>query len=514
MSSIKVLGMNEEIERKLATSSQFLADRGSVGFLWADTRLMVTATYGKLVEDYPTGEPLSQAIPLFAGLDEDFDALRAGRMPYLSFAQIGLKYLKDDQKVSVRVYWQPGRNRGDFLIMLSAHDRQSELEYELLREKKARRLAEEQLQMVREEAVEKQSVLDLVAAHAPAGIAMTDRKGTYIFATQRWLEDCRKEAEDLLGHPHAGVFPFTEIAHVSLPENLSKLDDWRGVLPVERPNGEREWIRLERRPWLRANGTEGGDIMFNEIVSERVRSRVLLERANRDLRQANEDLEEFAFIISHDFKAPLRAITFVLSLLEEELETPLSPDVADYLAKLKKQSTRMDRMITGLLQYARIGMSEETMGRVDLAALLREIVGSIAPDGHMKLTLAGQDWPILETASAPLDLVLRNLLDNAVKFHDREEGNLHVAIREETDHFELVVTDDGPGIPEEYHRVIFEPFQKLESYDSVPGSGMGLAYVNKVLERLGGKICLIEPRIYETGASFKVIWPKEIRRNT
>jgi signal transduction histidine kinase len=117
-------------------------------------------------------------------------------------------------------------------------------------------------------------------------------------------------------------------------------------------------------------------------------------------------------------------------------------------------------------------------------------------------------WPTLETLRAPLDLVLRNLIDNAVKHHDREDGLVRVAGSEGASDFEISISDDGPGIATKHCEAILLPFRKLAEHTD--GQGMGLAVVSRTLELLGGRLAVLSCPHGGRGATFRVTWPKTI----
>lgn len=237
-----------------------------------------------------------------------------------------------------------------------------------------------------------------------------------------------------------------------------------------------------------------------------------IEIANRDLARANRDLEEFAYVIAHDLKAPLRAIRFTAGRLQRELGASLPEASHASLALLAQQSRRMSAMLSGLLEYARVGRKKDIEAEVDLRALAADIAATSAGAGAggMKVEVAGDGWPRFVTLREPLDVVLRNLVENAVKHHDRPDGLVSLSCADDGDAWLIAVEDDGPGIPREFHAAIFEPFRRVHDDGSSEGSGIGLALVKKTVELVGGSVELASDPSVRRGSKFRVCWPKVI----
>lgn len=229
-----------------------------------------------------------------------------------------------------------------------------------------------------------------------------------------------------------------------------------------------------------------------------------LSRTNADLKIANSNLEQFAAIATHDLKAPMRALGY----LADEIESAIAANDGDRarrkLAELRSQAARVSSMLSALLHYSSAGRSDASIESVDVRELIEEIVRSL-PRGTVEVTLQGA-WPRLETLAAPLALTLRNLIDNTIKHHDRDKGELLITCADAGEAFEITLADDGPGIAPEHHASMFLPFRTLGS----GGEGMGLAIVQKMLDAVGGAITLQSDPALKRGATFKIRWPKQI----
>ena len=238
-------------------------------------------------------------------------------------------------------------------------------------------------------------------------------------------------------------------------------------------------------------------VALNAVLEERVADRTA------ELARSNDELDRFAYVASHDLKAPIRAIDSLAAWIEEDAADALPGASSEHLRLLRGRAARMEGLLDGLLAYSRAGRGEAAAEPVDVAALVAEAVETVTPPQGFDVRVEG-DPPAVETARAPLALVVRNLVGNAIKHHDRPDGRVTVAARVEGGRLSVEVADDGPGIAPEYQGRVFEMFQTLRPRDEVEGSGMGLAIVKKTVEARGGEISVASTG---RGTTFRVLWP-------
>ncbi len=230
-----------------------------------------------------------------------------------------------------------------------------------------------------------------------------------------------------------------------------------------------------------------------------------LRQLNRELERSNRDLDHFAYVASHDLKAPLRDIDNLSKWLEEDLDTELAPGPARHLERLRDRVLRMERLLDDLLQYARAGRSSGLPEPLDpLAPPASALALLVVPEGFRVRAMSA---PLrIVAVPAALEIVLRNLVGNAIKHHDRpSSGVLDVTWTASGGWVTVDVADDGPGVAEEYHERIFGLFQTLRPRDRVEGSGMGLAIVRKVVESAGGTIHALPST--GRGLTVRFTWP-------
>lgn len=230
-----------------------------------------------------------------------------------------------------------------------------------------------------------------------------------------------------------------------------------------------------------------------------------LQRANNELERTNADLEQFASVISHDLKSPMRALRALIDDAEVELQTGRTDAARQIFSDIREQSLRMSQMLTGLLGYATAGRLADMLERVDTKRLVASVVSGLDHHEGLAVEIAGV-WPEITTYSAPFDLVLRNLIDNAIAHHDRDEGRITVLGEDGKDELIVSVIDDGPGILPEHQSVIFLPYRTLSQATS--RSGMGLSLLTRALDAVGGRIAVISDPHRGRGTVFRVHWPK------
>lgn len=232
-----------------------------------------------------------------------------------------------------------------------------------------------------------------------------------------------------------------------------------------------------------------------------------LARVAEALEARNRELDQFAYVTSHDLKAPLRGIANLAQWVEEDLGDAVTPEARQHLELLRGRVNRMEGLIDGILQYSRVGRVAAAVEQVDVRALVADVVDLLAPPPGVTVAIA-PDLPVLRTERLPLQQVFQNLVGNAIK-HGGAGVRVAVRCRDLGTSYEFAVADTGPGIAPQYHERVFGIFQTLASRDKVEGSGLGLALIKKIVEHRGGNVRL-ESDVGQ-GATFFFIWPKERR---
>lgn len=223
------------------------------------------------------------------------------------------------------------------------------------------------------------------------------------------------------------------------------------------------------------------------------------------LKRKNEELDQFAHIVSHDLKAPLRGIDNVVTWIEEDHANELSPKLKEYFQHIRSRLIRAENLIKGILSYARISRETPVHENVDLNLLMEEIKENVSIRPGIELVFQ-KNLPRIIAERVPLQQVLSNLIGNAMKYHDKTTGVVKVSFADKKTHYHFAVEDDGPGIAKHYHDKIFGIFQTLQERDSFESTGIGLAIVKKILDDRNQNIALnSEPG---KGSVFSFTWPK------
>lgn len=242
-------------------------------------------------------------------------------------------------------------------------------------------------------------------------------------------------------------------------------------------------------------------------AEELTRINAVLLQTTTLLERRNQELDQFAYVTSHDLKAPLRAIANLSTWLEEDLGNQLPADSQHHMHLLRGRVQRMESLINGLLEYSRVGRTEVPTERVDVEALLQEILDSLAFPAEFTVDLP-KTFPTFEAKRLLLRQVFANLLNNAYKHCDREDGRVQIHWRELATAYEFSISDNGPGIDPQYHDRIFSVFQTLKARDQLESTGIGLSIVRKIIESENGLI-RVDSELGR-GSSFIVIWPKQV----
>lgn len=225
-------------------------------------------------------------------------------------------------------------------------------------------------------------------------------------------------------------------------------------------------------------------------LEEKVKNRTLqLEASSTQLSAANKELKDFAYIVSHDLKAPLRGIHQLGGWLSQDYKEKLDDQGVELIELLTGRIERMDSLIDGILQYSRIGRIEENPEIISLEDLVKDVIGYLVVPDHIKISIKDK-LPEFFGDKTRVQQIFQNLLSNAIKFMDKPEGNIKITCTRNDAYWSIGVSDNGSGIDEKYHQKIFQIFQTLSSRDDRESTGIGLTVVKKIIELYGGKLSI------------------------
>jgi PAS domain S-box-containing protein len=359
----------------------------------------------------------------------------------------------------------------------------------------------------------------LLAEAAPQLIWITRPDGYHEYFNQRWYDYTGTTLEQTRGEGWS---------HLLHPEDLERtLEVWQHSLRTGDPyeieyrfkearTGEYRWFLGRALP---ARDDKGAITRWfgtcTDIDDQKRSAEALQERTEElagitaSLEERNRELDQFAYVTSHDLKAPLRGIANLSQWIEEDLGEQATEDIRKQLDLLRGRVNRMEGLIDGILQYSRIGRVQGDLEPVEVGELLRDVVDLLGVPPEFTVEI-GPGMPTITTERVRLQQVFSNLIGNAVKHRSRPDGHVCISTTDEHTMYEFAVADDGPGIAPQYHDRIFVIFQTLASRDTVEGSGLGLSLVKKIVESQGGRIWVESAE--GAGATFHFTWPKHPRK--
>ena len=219
-----------------------------------------------------------------------------------------------------------------------------------------------------------------------------------------------------------------------------------------------------------------------ELKAEIARREIIQEQ----LEQTNSELKEFAYIVSHDLKSPIRAVGNLSDLLIIDYSDTLDDLGKENLSTIKQSAVRMENLINGILQYSRIGNKISEKEVIDLNIMVHEIFTELQAPDHINLHIENP-LPVLKSEKVPIWQLFQNLIQNAIKFIDKPDGQIIINSKEMDDHYLFQVRDNGMGIDKAYHSQVFKIFQTLDTSDN-RNTGIGLSIVQKIIKLYGGSI--------------------------
>jgi PAS domain S-box-containing protein len=354
-------------------------------------------------------------------------------------------------------------------------------------------------------------------------IFQTDIEGCWTFLSPAWTFITGFSLSESLSSPLIN-YVYAEEDQRYISEQFERLintqqEGFIFEFRLLKKNGDFCWLEI----YAQLNRNAENDIIgfwgtINDVTRRKQTEAILQARADElvqlnailltttgQLEKRNKELDQFAYVASHDLKAPLRAIANLSEWMEEDLQDKLDDDTRHQMSLLRGRVHRMENLINGLLQYSRVGRVQVESENVQVSQLLEEIIDSLDPPSEFTIKIEGE-MPTLTTQRISLQQVFSNLISNAIKHHHRSDGQVIISCTDQGKFYEFSISDNGPGIAPQYQAKVFTIFQTLKARDQAENTGIGLSIVKKIIDTKGGKIEL-ESQLGK-GATFRWTWPK------
>jgi PAS domain S-box-containing protein len=380
---------------------------------------------------------------------------------------------------------------GVFQVLIRQVKIRSAAETHLVEKAKALELSETN-------ARQQHAILHSVLNNMSDAVVVAERSGRFLFFNPA--------AEQLLGATRAEVEParWSEYYHVYLPDrttpfpaaDLPLARALRGeasdnvLLFIRNPKlGRGSWLEVNGRPFKDADGSFAGGLVVFRDVTERLRQEEELKRQKEELAVSNADLEQFAYVASHDLQEPLRTVASYTELLAERYRGKLDADGDKFLRFACDGAHRMQELIRGLLSWSLVSKHSTELKVVSMTDALRHALGNLqAATAECGARVTNDPLPEVPGDAVLLVQLFQNLIGNALKFRGHEPPQIHVSAQETRGNWTFSVKDNGIGINPEYSEKIFQIFQRLHTREEYPGAGIGLSVCKKIVGRLGGRI--------------------------
>jgi len=299
------------------------------------------------------------------------------------------------------------------------------------------------------------------------------------------------KAQEVLGRPGREILSseFVGLERSQVIQNLRETGEFRGEIVHYRKDGTP--IYVESTAIVLKNGDDKitGYVTINRNITERKQAEEKLQKTLAELERSNKELEQFAYVASHDLQEPLRMVASYVQLLARRYKGKLDADADDFIAYAVDGAGHLQRMINDLLAYSRVGTRGKPFQPTDCQAVLNQVLANLKVAIEESSAVITQDpLPMVMADESQMTQLFQNLINNAIKFRGKASPRVHISVEPKETEWVFSVRDNGIGIDPQYYERIFMLFQSLHSREEYPGTGMGLAICKKIVERHGGRI--------------------------
>jgi PAS domain S-box-containing protein len=332
----------------------------------------------------------------------------------------------------------------------------------------------------------------LLFAQAAVGIKRMDTQGRILEINDKLC--------DILGYSRADALQLS-LANITHPEDLvseqvqlgrllaGEINNYMLEKRCLQKNGSIIWVRVTSSLPFTADRPAEWWISVVEDITQRKQAEAVLQQMTEELARSNKDLEQFAYIASHDLQEPLRAVAGFMGILKRKYQVTLDADAREYIDHAVEGAERMKALINDLLTYSRVGTRGAALKLISMQTAFDAAINNLqVAIGESKAVVTHDQLPDITADAAQMTQLLQNLIANAIKFRDKGLPEIHIMVRHEDQHWVFGVRDNGIGIESQYFERIFLIFQRLHTRNQYSGTGIGLALCKKIIERHHGKI--------------------------
>ncbi len=390
----------------------------------------------------------------------------------ISFQAEILNYNKQRKPYWLKMHFQPIKDKHGKLIQYFA------IEEDITDQKKSQEIL-----------ARKEEKYRSIISNINLGLLEVDLDEKILLVNQSLCDMFGYTEEELIGKKTSELFLEKEVLELIEEKKqlrTNKISDAYEIQIINK-KGERKFLLISGAPMFNDHGIQIGSIGIHLDITDRKEQEEKMQELLVTLQHVNQELNDFAYIVSHDLKAPLRAIGSLATWLEADYSDKLDEEGQETLKLLVQRTQRMHNLIEGILNYSRLGRAAENLTNVKTNDLVAKIIDILSPPKSIQIKVLNK-LPDVYYEEVKLQQVIQNLLSNAIKFMDKPQGLITIDVIEKKKYFEFVVEDNGPGIEKAYFEKIFQIFQTLKARDEFESTGIGLTIVKKIVENFGGTI--------------------------
>lgn len=348
-----------------------------------------------------------------------------------------------------------------------------------------------------------------LALDEAASVFIMDTKQNIQYVNDKFCEVTGFSRQEVLHRPYSAYFPvqnFGSDDRTAIAMQLLKGNVWKGTVQGKSKDQSDYWTDTTIVPFMNNEGKPTQYLVISVDISARIKIEEKQTTVLEELKKSNQELNDFAYIISHDLKAPLRAIGSLTNWLNQDYRDKLDEQGQQLIDLLNQRTVRMHNLIEGVLNYSRISHIHHSVVEQDLNVVVKEVLNDLNLPSNIRVNIAC-DLPSVWFEETKLRQIFQNLISNAAKYMDKAEGCIELSCKEEEKLWWFEIKDNGPGIDESHYHRIFKIFQTLQPKDTFESTGIGLSIVKKIVEMGGGTIHLTSK--IGKGTSFFFSIPKK-----